>query len=86
MIFKAVSVLDLVADLFSQPHFVQTLGVAHRSFSDVINGRAGESPLALHPEDYSLYELGEFDDATGAMIPLDTPRLVAKGLDVKVQP
>lgn len=86
MKFKAVTVLDHVANVFSQPHFVQSLGVAHRSFTDVVNGRAGESPLALHPEDYSLYELGEFDDQAGALVPLETPRLLAKGLDVKVQP
>jgi len=33
-----------------------------------------------HPEDYSLWILGEFDDATGAMLPVE-PVLVARASD-----
>lgn len=57
------TVKDRALDAFGRPFFVPSVGVAERSFMDEL--RNPESELAKHPEDYDLYLLGTYDDATG---------------------
>ena len=59
------SVFDSKAAVFGQPIFVNTRGAAIRSFSDAVN--KPDSPLARHAADYSLYQIGEYDDGTGEL-------------------
>lgn len=63
MKLKACSIYDKRAQAYGPPMCYPTLGVAERSFSDAVND-AGTT-LHKHPEDYQLYELGEFDTETG---------------------
>lgn len=58
-----VSVFDAATELYGRPVFVSAVGVAVRSFGDEVN--RGEGDVGKHPEDFSLFQLGEFDDATG---------------------
>lgn len=37
-----------------------TKGLAIRAFTETANG--GETQIALHPEDFTLFHLGEWDD------------------------
>lgn len=74
------SVRDRALDAFMQPFFAPAIGLAVRSFSDEVN--RADSPMAAHPEDYDLYQLGTFDDATGTFAGTG-PRQVAIGKDVK---
>lgn len=64
MITKMFSVFDSKAVVFGTPIFVPTKGAAIRSFSDVANDE--KSSIGKHPEDYTLFYLGEYDDATGS--------------------
>lgn len=81
MIRVVCAVRDRATVSFGNPIFVVALGEAHRSFADEVN-RDG-SPFNAHPEDYDLYELGSFDDATGRIVMLDDgPRQVAIGKDL----
>lgn len=75
------AVRDRALDAFMQPLFVPAIGLALRSFSDEVN--RSESPMFAHPEDYDLYEIASYDDATGVIVPLDRPRMVSVGKDVK---
>jgi len=59
------SVKDRAADAYGRPMFVPSVGVAIRSFSDEVNRKDQENQLFNHPDDFDLYELGEFDDNTG---------------------
>lgn len=38
--------------------------------------------MARHPDDFELYEVGTFDDATGIIVVIE-PRLVARAKDLK---
>lgn len=76
MRYKIVCVRDRAADVFGQPIFVASLGVALRSFSDEVNNK--ESNINKHPDDYDLYELGEFDDNEGLFY-ANHPRQIAVG-------
>lgn len=35
-----------------------------------------DAMLARHPEDFDLYQVGEFDDESGVVVPVTPPRLV----------
>lgn len=66
---KIVAVLDAAASTFGTPFFVVSTGQAVRSFKDEINRPAEDNPLNRHPEDFTLYCLGEYDDETGEIVP-----------------
>lgn len=59
----AVAIYDSKAAVFTEPVLVLSGAQAVRSFSDSVN--SGKSDYALHPEDYTLFALGYFDDCTG---------------------
>lgn len=71
MKLQLVSVYDAKAEVYSPPIAVPTLGMAERSFADEVNNP--QSQYNKHPEDYTLFHLGEYDDATGVVTNRDTP-------------
>lgn len=78
-----VSVKDTAAQAFGRPVFVPSIGVAMRSFRDEVNRKDSTEDLARHPDDFELYELATFDDATGIIVMLSEPRMVARAKDLK---
>lgn len=72
MILKIFSVFDNKAEAFARPFFVNTTGAAVRAFSDEAN--RADSDLCKHPQDFGLFELGEFDDATGLFTMPQAPK------------
>lgn len=79
MIFTVCAIRDRAVDGFGQPIFVPHVGVAIRSFSDEVN--RSDSTLHAHPEDYDLYKLGHYDDATG-LLESESPMLLVLGKQV----
>lgn len=66
MILKVFCLRDRQLAQFANPMFQPTAGVALRNLTDALNsGKDGENPLAKHPADFELFELGEFDSDTG---------------------
>ena len=53
--------------------------MAIRSFSDAVQDQ--DSAFNKHPEDYSLWEIGEFDDQTGEIIYYTPHHALGTGLD-----
>jgi len=78
------TVKDRAADAYGRPMFVPSTGVAIRSFSDEINRNNAENQLYNHPDDFDLYELGEFDDNTGLFTLHEQPKLLSLGKQVKL--
>lgn len=68
---KVFAVFDVKAAAFGSPLFCSTVGIASRGFVDAT--QAPRSPMAQHPSDYSLFELGEYDPNTGKFANLDHP-------------
>lgn len=83
MILKIFSVKDKIVEAFLQPFFSPTIGSAIRSLTEVVNDP--QSPFAKNPHDYTLYQIGEFDDWSGQVTPMDSQRLVPLADLVKVQ-
>ena len=77
-----VSVKDSAAQAFGRPIFVPSNAVAIRSFRDEVNRKDSTDDLSRHPDDFELYEVGVFDDATG-IIEVTEPRLLARAKDLK---
>lgn len=63
-VLKAFSVLDVKADMFAPPFFMQTVAHAIRAFKATVND--GESAMSQFPEDFKLCQVGEFFQADGS--------------------
>lgn len=72
MILKVFSVFDVKAEAFMQPFFMSTNGQAIRSFSDAAND-ASRGQFNSHPQDFTLFELGSFDDKNAKFEQLEVP-------------
>lgn len=79
-----MAVRDAKTEMFGNPFFAVSIGDGVRGFTSEVNRDSGESMLRLYPEDFSLWMLGEFDEASGAFLVEGTvPKLVISGTDVK---
>lgn len=63
------SVYDSKASCFGLPHVMQNAEVAIREFANAAN--SPESWVFRNPEDFSLIEVGTFDESTGVIDPCD---------------
>jgi len=70
-ILQMFSVYDVKAEVYSQPITAPTINTMGRILGDVL--AEGSHAYAKHPEDYVLFHLGEFDDSTGQVDPLNAP-------------
>lgn len=65
---------DAKSGAFAPPFFQPRDEAAMRAFSDAVLD--GESLLRRHPEDFALYNLGEFDDNLGLVAGVEQPKLL----------
>lgn len=65
-----IAVRDQKSVMFAQPVTAATRGIALRSWGDQLNDpKNAESESVRHPEDFTLWYLGEYDDSTGELLP-----------------
>lgn len=81
MILQIFSVRDSKSEAFAPPFFYPAIPLAVRAFGDALDDVT--HPISKHPEDFSLFVCGEFDDATGKITSDDEPRLIQTGLQAK---
>lgn len=74
MEMQIFSVYDSKAQAFQKPFFAPTVEFAIRSFRAAVNA-PGDDGLTLFPEDFTLYHVGEFDQLSGALLPMDARSL-----------
>lgn len=78
MILTVCAVRDTVADVYHRPYFMQSAGVAVRSFTDEVMREGEDNQLYKHPQDFVLYELGTYDDADAKFTLHDAPKHLIK--------
>lgn len=78
---KMFTIHDAKAAAYNTPFFQPTHGLAERLFTDEANNP--ESAICKHPEDYTLFYLGELDQDTGTLDLENTPKPVMKAIDLK---
>ena len=71
MILICATIYDTAAEAYMRPFFVPAVGQAMRAFSDEINNP--QSELHKHPEDYSIWHMGTYNDVTGEMVSSEKP-------------
>ena len=74
---------DSKSETYSPPTMHPARGQAVRSFADAVNQEQGV--IAQHPQDFTLFELGEFDQSTGEILLADAKVSVVNGLDLKIE-
>jgi len=80
------STFDRASEAFSPPFAAPHSGVAIRSFQDAVNNPNKDSDLCNHPDDFDLYEIGEFDSSTGLLTPHpEGKKLLVQGKQVALQ-
>ncbi|AAG45347.1 nonstructural protein [Bdellovibrio phage phiMH2K] len=80
MQLKVFSIRDSKTGVYGTPFYQHTHGQAERSFQQL--AKDPQSTVANHPEDFDLFHLGEYDDQTGKLTPLDTPEHCVKAIDL----
>lgn len=79
MLLKIFAIYDSKSELFEHPFYDNTLGSAMRRFMDLIADK--NSYISQHPGDFTLFELGTFDNCSGRFEALKTP--VSRGLAIE---
>ena len=77
------SIRDNKMETFNSPVMIENDAVAVRQFGDIIS-RGGDNVMSIHPSDFTLYCLGEFDSKTGKFTNLECPRALATGSDFAI--
>lgn len=80
MLQKIFSVYDSKAEAYMSPFFMVATGQAIRSFVDTATDAA--SQLGKHPEDFTLFELGTYDDLTAEFCIYPTPKSLGLALEL----
>lgn len=75
------AVFDKKSIAYSSPTFFHQKGQAIRAFEDAVND--SQSIFHRHPEDFSLFHIGEWDDRSGVITPLQNPVHVEEALTLK---
>jgi len=83
MIQKMFSIYDSKAQAYITPFFMPEQAMAVRVFADAVNNP--EHEFGKHPEDYTLFYLGGFENLTTEYISNNTPVSLGTGLEVKTQ-
>lgn len=79
MIVKMFAVYDAKAEAYFPPFYSQNAQSAIRDFSDKVN--TPNHVWNRHPEDYTLFAVGEFDDQTCQITPLKAHSPLGKALE-----
>lgn len=79
MLLKIFSVYDSKVGAFMTPFFSRTNGEALRAFTEAAN--SSDHNFCKYAEDYTLFELGAWDDAKASFVLKETP--VSLGLAIE---
>lgn len=73
MRYEIFSVYDNAVGVFGRPMFMRSQGEAVRVFTDEVNRAADDNMLNKHPNDYTLYSVGEWNDDDSALLGFSPP-------------
>lgn len=73
---RIFSVHDSAAQAYLPPFYMKTAGEAIRAFETTVKDT--NSQFNRFPADYTLVELGEFDENTAEIISYPTPKIMQK--------
>lgn len=77
MRYKCYSVFDSKVALYRSVMFFRNKGEAIRSFADAVANK--DNLIGKYPEDFTLFEIAEWDDEDCKFYPYDALVSIAKG-------
>lgn len=84
MILKVFAVYDSKAEAYFPPFYESTHATGIRQFSNKVG--TPNHPWAQHPEDFSLFCVGSFDDQNGVITPCSPHVTLGKAIEYVKQP
>lgn len=79
MLLKIFAIYDSKAECYYPPMFHATTGLAVRQFTELAN--SPETMVGKYPADYSLFEIGLFDNGNAQIKPAPHHKNLGKGLE-----
>jgi len=83
MIHNVFTIFDAKAEAYLPPFILPKTSMAKRTFSDCVN--SADHQFGAHPEDYTLFTIGTFDDETAQYNLLLTPESLGLGIEYVVK-
>lgn len=80
MLLNAYSLYDAKALTYSPPFYASAHGQAVRLVLDL--AQDSNTTVGRHPADFTLYCIGQFNDAVGGLLPADTREHIADVLSL----
>jgi hypothetical protein len=80
MILNIFTVFDSKAEAYLPPFYMSSIGQAQRAFTDSVSNP--EHQFGKHPEDYTLFLIGNFDDSSCAIDMHTTPVSLGTGIEL----
>lgn len=77
------AVYDAKAEVYSQPHFLLNRGTAFRAWEEAANDNSTQ--IGKYPADFTMFEIGEWDDQTGTITMLKAKISLGTALELKKQ-
>lgn len=81
MSHKIFSVYDSKSGYYCSPFFLKSTGEALRSFMDTASGKK-DSMISQHPEDFTLFELGTYDEIKAVFEVYPSPRSLGVAIEL----
>jgi len=82
MLLKMFSIYDAKAKAYFPPFLLANQAMAVRVLSDCVNDVT--HAFYRNPSDYSLFEVGTFDDAFGLIVPTGKPVFIGLAAQYKI--
>lgn len=83
MLLSICAVRDAKSDQYGNPFFMQSIGTAIRSFDDEVNRAEENNAMYRHPEDFSLWHLGEYETKDATFKIMTAPKMLIQADQVK---
>lgn len=80
---KIFTIYDSKVEAYMNPIFCRSKGEAIRSLTDAVNDE--KTQINKYPEDFTLFEIGEFDPVNGTITVLDAKKSLGLALEYKRQ-
>lgn len=79
MIYKMYVVYDCKVEAYITPFFMRANGEAMRAFTELANDKS--KSVGANPEDFTLFEVGTYDDSSAMINVLITPISLGKAIE-----
>lgn len=80
---KVCVVYDCKVEAYGNPFITPATGAAIRSFADEVNRSDKTSEVASHPEDFTLFEIGTYDETKGIITMYEAKKSLGTGIDFR---